>query len=253
MLFIPRTVRLILHLLTGLLIAAALHIVGRPVAPAPVARWWLRGLLQVFGIRVRVEGAPIDGPAVRVANHVSWLDIALIGAAAPTRFVAKSEVAHWPLAGWLADAAGSFYIRRGRGGATPLLDQLVPHLHRGGEFCFFPEGTTTEGPLPGPFHARLFAAAIEADCHVQPVALSYGRSPDGRDIAPFVGEDSLFAHILRLLRAGPIEARVQFGRPIPPTGTRDELAQAAHATICRALRSAPIPAGEVIPVLGTSA
>ena len=190
---------------------------------------------------------------MRVANHVSWLDIALIGAAAPTRFVAKSEVAHWPLAGWLADAAGSFYIRRGRGGATPLLDQLVPHLHRGGEFCFFPEGTTTEGPLPGPFHARLFAAAIEADCHVQPVALSYGRSPDGRDIAPFVGEDSLFAHILRLLRAGPIEARVQFGRPIPPTGTRDELAQAAHATICRALRSAPIPAGEVIPVLGTSA
>lgn len=234
----PDALRLVAHLLTGLWLAARLRL--RPdLDPSPLTRRWSRTLLDILRIRVVIEGEVLDGPCLRVANHVSWLDIPLIAAACPTRFVAKSEVAHWPIAGTLARAAGSYFIDRGRHGAAELVDSLAPQLNRGGSVSFFPEATTTAQRLPGRFHARLFAAAIEADCHVQPVAIEYGPGEVDRSRAAFVGEDSLFGHILHLLGGAPIEARVRFCDPIPPTATRDELAHAARSSICQALTAAP--------------
>src|SRR3546814_3152724 len=67
-----------------------------------------------------------------VANHISWLDISIINACEPVRFVAKAEIRDWPLAGWLASAAGSFYLRRGKGDAPRLVDRLATYLRDGG-------------------------------------------------------------------------------------------------------------------------
>ena len=173
-----------------------------------------------------------------VANHVSWLDIPLIAACETTRFVAKSDVRHWPVAGWLADAAGTFYIRRGKGGARPLLDKLVPHLAAGGSVVIFPEGTTTDGAGVLDFHARLFAGAIEAGCPVQPIAIRYGRARDGRDIAPFIGDDDLVSHIWRLLQEPGLVAHITYGEPLRGN-ERDALAQAARSAVCAALKVGP--------------
>ena len=230
-----RALLLIVHLAWGLLLAAWLAL-GARAAREHLARRWHRRLLGIFGLRLRVEGMPLPEPHVTVANHVSWLDIPVLGAIEPTRFVGKSEIRDWPLAGWLAVAAGTFFLRRGKGGAAPLLDRLVPHLRARGSVVIFPEGTTTDGTEVQPFHARLFGAAILARCPVQPVTIQYALSADGDNIAPFIGDDSLAAHVLRLLRHPGLEVRVLYGPPLRDAASRDELAREAESFVRAALQ-----------------
>lgn len=241
---VVRAVRLIIHLMVGLVIALAIH-ADRQIAalrrkpewikPEDFAHWWASVMLDVFNIQYRVRGEPMQGARVTVANHVSWLDIPLIAACEGTRFVSKSEVRDWPVAGMLAEAGGTFYIRRGKGGARPLLDKLKPHLQAQGSIVIFPEGTTTDGNQVKEFHPRLLAAALEAGCPVQPIALRYLPGPDGRNVAPFIGDDDLVSHIWRLLRQPELEAEIIYCAPIMPRGERDALALAAHKAVCTAL------------------
>ena len=240
-LFSVRALRLVIHLLVGLLAALMVRLSLQRIRPEPVASWWLSTLLDVLNIQLQVSGAPHAGGRLTVANHVSWLDIPLIGACEGTHFVAKSEIRRWPVAGWLANAAETFYIRRGRGGAAPLLRALRPHLRQGGSVTIFPEGTTTDGQRMKPFHSRLFSAAIEAESVVQPVAIRYGRAASGENIAPFIGDDTLVGHILRLLREPELVAEIIYCPPISAAKrSRDELAQAAQAAIAEALDQLPL-------------
>jgi 1-acyl-sn-glycerol-3-phosphate acyltransferase len=225
---------LLAHLAWGLVLAAWLTL-GAPRPREHLAQRWHRRLLAILGLQLRVEGRPLREPHLTVANHVSWLDIPVLGALEPTRFVGKSEIRDWPLAGWLAIAGGTFFLRRGKGGTAPLLDRLVPHLRAAGSVAIFPEGTTTDGTAVRPFHARLFAAALEAPCPVQPVTIQYGLDPDGANIAPFIGEDSLAGSILRLLRCPSLDVRVTYGPPLRPTVSRDELAREAEGYVRAAL------------------
>ncbi|MEQ1440716.1 lysophospholipid acyltransferase family protein [Fontimonas sp. SYSU GA230001] len=231
-----RATRLSVHVVTGLLLAVAVNLSFGRLRPEPLARWWSLRLQRVIQLRVKVRGRAHSGARVTVANHVSWLDIPLIAACEPARFIAKSEIRDWPIAGWLANAAGTFYIRRGKGGARPLIEQLVPHLVDGGSVVLFPEGTTTDGCDVLPFHARLFGAAIDAGAPVQPVALRYGPGRGGRAVAPFIGDDDLLSHILRLLREPEIVAEIVYGEPIATQGLeRDALARHAETAVRTAL------------------
>ena len=236
MLFLFRCIRLICHVALGLMIAAVINLdfTGR-VDADDLARRWLKRLMRILGIRFSVHGTPVDGGQMIVCNHVSWLDIPLVGAALCSRFVAKSEIQHWPVAGVLANCIGTFFIRRGPGGSRPLLEKLRPHLRAGGSVVIFPEGTTTDGHQVLPFHARLFQAAVDVGCPVQPVALRYGPAPDGRDIAPFIGDDDLVSHIVRLLKAPGLSAELHYCTPVFPQQEEDRhaLAQRAEDSIRR--------------------
>lgn len=236
-----RGARLALHVLNGLWLATLLYLELSPrLSPERLAGWWSRRLLQILGVRLRVIGHPATGGHITVANHVSWLDILLLAACGNTRFIAKSEIRDWPVAGWLAQAMGTFYIRRGKGGARPLLERLRPHLLAGGSVCFFPEGTTTDGCQVLDFHPRLFAAAVETPCPVQPVALHYGPARDGTAIAPFIGEDDLLSHLLRLLRSPGLEATISYCTPIHSQDqTRETLATQARSAIAAVIATAP--------------
>ncbi|MCI0750147.1 MAG: 1-acyl-sn-glycerol-3-phosphate acyltransferase [Nevskiales bacterium] len=173
-----------------------------------------------------------------VANHISWLDIFLIAACEDTRFVAKSDVGHWPLVNLLVNAAGSFYLNRGGNGGRSLLNRLIPHLRRGGSFTVFPEGTTTDGSAVLPFYPRLFGAAIEAHCPVQPVFIHYEPAANGTAVAPFIGDDTLVAHLLRLLRVPELRAELSYAAPLHSHGMdRETLARAARTAIESGLRS----------------
>lgn len=232
-----RGTRLIGHIIAGLCVGLLLRLdfTGR-LQPEHAAAWWSRKALRILNIHVRVHGQAVTGPHVTVANHVSWLDIPLLAIGGNARFVAKSEIRDWPIAGWLANAAGTFYIRRGKGGARPLLERLQPHLRAGGSVTLFPEGTTSDGHTLLPFHARLLGSAIDASVPVQPVALRYGQDAQGRDIAPFIGDDDLFHHILRLLGTPSLRADVIYCPPVMPSGMdRDALADAARAHVATAL------------------
>lgn len=218
---------LLAHLVWGLLLCLALLLDrGGRLSAERLAQHWSRRLLRIFGVKVVAHGSAIEGGHLRVANHVSWLDIFGLLALQPTRFVAKSEIRDWPVAGWLANALGTFYLRRGKGGARPLLARMTPFLQGGGSVTVFPEGTTTDGRNVRSFHPRLFSAAVEAEIPVQPVTLRYD-SP----LAPFVGDDDLVRHLWRLLADSGMTLRIDFEAALPHTLGRDGLAAAAEQAV----------------------
>lgn len=232
-----RLALLLPHLLYGLALATVVRLDGTGRIPAErLASHWSRVLLRILGLRLRVTGDLARVRGLIVANHVSWLDIPLLSSRLPLRFVSKSEVRDWPVAGWLADAAGTFYLRRGKGGSRPLIQRLVPHLQQGGTVVVFPEGTTTAGQRVLGFHPRLFAAAVESGQPVHAVALSYGPTPEGHDLAPFVGDDDLASHLLRLLQAPGLSAELRFCGGFESAGnTRETLAETTRQAIEQAL------------------
>lgn len=238
--FALRAARLLLHVAFGLLLVALMR--GFTwTGHIPTQAWaqrWLRRLMRIIGLRYQVSGSPQPTGQMIVCNHVSWLDIPLVGAALCTRFVAKSEIQHWPVAGAMGNVMGTFYLRRGAGGSKPLLDRLCPHLATGGSVVVFPEGTTTEGRDVLPFHPRLFSAAHQAPCLIQPVALYY-HGPNAA-LAPFVGDDTLVAHIIRLLKAPGLAATLIYCPPLDAQqfASRHALAAAAEQAIRAALLAA---------------
>jgi len=230
-----RGTRLIVHLIAGLLLVASVKLVP-PLGQhrERMGRWWHRELMRVLNIRVTVRGQRSAGTRVIAANHVSWLDIPVLGAIEPARFVSKYEVREWPIAGWLANGAGSFYIRRGAGGTKQLIGEMSAYLSSAPQrsLVLFPEGTTTEGALVLKFQPRLFAAAIAAGCDVQPIALRYSITDNGENIAPFIGDDDLVHHILRLLKAPSLEVEVTYCAPISSAGRdRAQIALLAHSAV----------------------
>lgn len=234
--FLLRSIRVSGHLTFALLLCVIINLdfTGR-VDADDWARRWLRRLMRIMGIRFVVRGEPVSGGQVIVCNHVSWLDIPLVGAALTSRFVAKSDIKNWPLIGFIARAIGTFFIRRGAGGSKPLLDKLKPHLQQGGSVVIFPEGTTTNGQNVLPFHPRLFQAALDCQALVQPVALRYGQTEKGEDIAPFIGDDTLVAHIARMLRSPGLTAELVYCAPLHPEhySDRQTMAQDAEEAIRR--------------------
>lgn len=237
---------LVLHILAGVLIAAALGS-GRQrryVSTRPLA-WWSRGLCRILGIEVRASGTACEGAALFVANHLSWLDIFCIAAVCPTQFLAKQEVAGWPLFGWLCRRAGTAFIRRGGDhGAGEATAQLVWRLRRGERVLVFPEGTSTTGATVRRFHPRLFQAAILAHCPVQAIALRYPHPEGVHPLVPFVNDDDLLPHLWRLLGESDLVADVQFGTVrFPPHSSRDVLARQTQVEISDLTRA---PAGEPV-------
>ena len=218
---------LILHILVGLLIAAALGPGRRRYLSTRPLAWWSRGLCRILGVRLRPCGTPHAGAALFVANHISWLDIFCIAAVCPTHFLAKREVAGWPLFGWLCRRAGTAFIRRGGDrGAAEATEQLVWRLRRGERVLVFPEGTSTTGATVRRFHPRLFQAAILAHGPVQAIALRYPQAGGINPVVPFVGDDELLPHLWRLLGEPGLVAELRFGAVyLPPHPSRDALAR----------------------------
>ena len=192
---------------------------------------WARRFLQLWRIELQVQGAPPrGGPVMLVVNHISWLDILVLHAAGYCRFVAKSEVRHWPLIGRLASGAGTLYIERAsRRDALRVVHHMKDALLRGEVLAAFPEGTTSNGSALLPFHANLIQAAISAQAPVQPVGLSFVEARTGAiSLAPsYVGDESLLASVWRTLRTPGLRAVVRYGAP-QPAHERERRAWAAE-------------------------
>ena len=228
-----------LWVLLGMLLTALLRLLpGRWREPPRqgITRLWMRGLLSLLPLRIRYHGQPTPDTALWVGNHVSWLDIILLGASAPVRFVAKAEVRQWPVAGWLALKAGTLFIRRGGGDSQLLRQQIARHLQQACPVLIFPEGTTTDGRSLRTFHGRLLASAIDTATPVQPVAVRYLRGGKPDPIAPFVGDDDLLSHLLRLFAHDCGEVQIHLLAPIQSAGQeRAALAFNAQLAIHTAL------------------
>lgn len=210
---------------------------GEPVGHRAI-RWWQGGLMRLFGFRMRRVGTPLAGAVLFVSNHVSWIDIVALHSQRMMGFVAKREIAGWPVVGFLAGRGETIFHQRGNqeslGG---VLQEMLARLRAGRAVGVFPEGRTRDGREVGPFHARIFLAAVEAGVAVQPVALRYGRDGDAQTIVAFGPKESFFANFLRLLGEPVREAEVIFLEPILPGNGdgRRRIAEIARERIVAAL------------------
>jgi len=172
-----------------------------------------RTVLAAIGIRYRVEGRPPSGPAVIVANHLSYLDIVICSVAVPAAFVAKEEISSWPGFGLLARFGGTIFVdRSSRMSSYDAAEAIGLRLSDNVPVLFFPEGTSTDGSQVQRFHSTLFEPAIEAGVLVTPAAIFYESSGTvaERDLCWF-GDDLFFPHLLRVLGVEGFTAVVRFG------------------------------------------
>lgn len=227
--------RLVLHILSGLATIGLMFPRLTANQKSKRIKAWSLALLELIAIKLVVTGStPSAGPLLLAANHISWLDIVVMQAAVPCRFVAKSDVRHWPLIGTLATAAGTLFItRESSRDALRVVHQMAEHLQAGDMLAIFPEGTTSNGRQLLPFHANLFQAAIAANAPVLPVALQFSDVANGAvSLAPcYIDDDTLLSSIWRTLSAPPLLAEVHFGAPQPAQG-RD------RRTLSRDIRTA---------------
>jgi len=236
-----RLTRVFLHLALGLAICAVLLPWASPARRDALVARWSRALLAICGVTVARHRsmAALEHAAI-VANHVSWLDIFVINALYPSRFVAKSEIRAWPILGWLAARAGTVFIARGnRRDLRHIFKGLVASLEAGERVAFFPEGTTAPQGSLLPFHANLFEAAVDAQVMVQPFAVRYvdaaGKLHPSVD---FIGDTSFAESMITILSGPPIEAQLACLAPLDGRGAhRRELAAAAEASVRAALQA----------------
>lgn len=197
--------------------------------------WWMRGLLRLLPLRIHCHGQPPRRHALWVGNHVSWLDIILLGAQAPVRFVSKAEVRHWPLLGWLAHSAGTLFIQRGQT-SNEVGQRMAEVLEQEQSLVIFAEGTTTAGDRVRTFHGRLLGCAAGGAVPVQPVALAYRRGERRDDIAPFIGDDEFSRHLWRLLGSSCIDVELHFLPLIDSRQfERNQLARGTRQAVVQAL------------------
>lgn len=218
-------------------------------ATAPIARLWNRIALGALGWRVRVKGRPAEArPLLIAANHVSWGDVVAMAAFCDVAFIAKSEVAGWPLFGLLAKLHDTVFIERERRStARAQALNIAGRLERGDALVLFPEGTTADGNALLPFKSSLFGALDFAAedgraVTVQPLAVAYTKlyglpmGMAGRTVASWIGERSLGFHLWLLARHGPLDLELVFGEPLPVMGVgRKAVAAEAEAAVRRLL------------------
>ncbi|MGY4492567.1 lysophospholipid acyltransferase family protein [Pseudomonas sp. TE3610] len=209
------------------------------------SRFFMGRLTNALPFRVTVHGQLPQQPTLWVCNHVSWTDIALLGQLAPLSFLSKAEVRTWPIAGWLALKAGTLFIRRGSGDSQLIRRQMTQHLGGQCSLMIFPEGTTTDGQSLRTFHGRLLASAIEAEVPLQPVAIRYLRDGAIDSLAPFIGDDDLLSHLMRLFSNDVGDVEIHLLAPIASAGMeRAALAYQAQEAVRVALFGDSVPAGQ---------
>src|SRR5271165_1440508 len=246
-----RAIRRFLTVLLWTLIAMMIQGVcmllpGRP--KVVFARVYWSTFCRLLGMRVRVIGrsaaatAPGSRRVVFASNHSSWLDIAVLGGRLEGCFIAKADVARWPLVSTIAHLGRSVFITRKRGATGQERDAMRERLACGDNLILFPEGTTSDGSRVLAFRSAFFAVAEvppgETPPLIQPVSVVYDRLaglPTGRATRPlfaWYGDMDIASHFWRLAQHRGLRATVLLHAPLDPArfADRKALAQAAwHA------------------------
>ena len=246
-----------------LLCVVAISLIGIPVQmvalrtgrpdPGRIPQLFHWIVSRLLGIKVHVSGrlAP-DRPLLLVANHISWTDIVILSSLAPMSFVAKSDMAEWPIFGLFAKLQRSVFVERDKTRTSHKQANELGNRLAGGEvMVLFAEGTTSDGNIVMPFKSTLFGAAQAAlasetgkrlgieTVHIQPVTIAYTRLqglPMGRlhrAHAAWIGDSDLVPHIGALIKEGGMDVEVHFADPVPFTSKskRKHVAQDVEGTV----------------------
>jgi len=237
---VVRGLRLVLHLFYGMLLASFYpHL--NSTRQWRMLKTWSGQMLAILNIRICLDAAQsarAEVGCLLISNHVSWLDIFVLNALQPSRFIAKSEVRNWPLIGWLCQRGGTIFIERAVRRNAAAVNQNISALLTGGACVgLFPEGTTTDGKQVGHFHSALMQPAIDAGVTVCPIALRYQNQAGEISLsAAFTGDTTLVQSIWAILRCTRLEVLAIYTEPLNTLNVnRRELANAAQHAISRAL------------------
>lgn len=237
-----------------------------------IPRLYHRGVCKLAGVRIREIGQRrSDAPLLILSNHVSWLDICVISALAPVVFISKSEVARWPVFGWLARLQRTIFIdRQARHRTGEATAEIGARLLKGDAVVLFAEGTSSDGVRILPFRSALIGAvhhALGRTMHhraimVQPLSLAYvrfGGLPVGRALRERVawyGDADLMPHFIGILAAGAVDVTVSWGEATATdiSADRKQIARDAEQMVrrmtCDALQAglpARDPAAATLP------
>lgn len=221
----------------------------------PLARtlpaFYHRICARLLGLRIETRGRrAVERPLLLVSNHNSYLDITVLGALIAGSFVAKREVASWPMFGQLAKLQRTVFVERRARHAATQRDAIAARLEKGEQLILFPEGTSSDGNRVLPFKSALFSVA-ERRFHdrplaVQPVSLAYTRLdgiPLGRGLRPhyaWYGDMDLAGHMWTLAGLGRVTAVVTFHAPvsIDQFGSRKALSDHCQAVVAAGVSAA---------------
>jgi 1-acyl-sn-glycerol-3-phosphate acyltransferase len=207
---------------------------GRPTLRqrAVCLHWACRRALRVFVDRVEVVG-PRPASGLLVSNHLSYLDIPLLGALAPTVFVSKVEVKRGPVFGWFAALGGTVFVRRERRGEVGEIAKQIRQLLKDGHLVvLFPEGTSSGGDTVLPFKSSLLEPVVGQthDVHAGCISYSLVDGVVSGDVS-YWGDMTLAPHITKLLGKSNVQARINFTDIRQPATDRKELAKQLHAVV----------------------
>lgn len=220
---------------------------GAPQASRLIPGLFHRAACRLLRVRIAVIGErPRERPVLILANHTSWLDIVVLSAAMPVVFVAKSEVAGWPVFGTLARLQRTVFVDRSRRHASAGAAREMGERLRGGDaVVLFPEGTSSDHGRVLPFRSALVGALQAQDMQavaVQPVAINYTRIaglPVGRRERPRIawyGDMDLLPHLWALARCGGVDAELVFADRAMHAGMdRKRLAASAETAVRQAI------------------
>ena len=235
-----RVARVGAHIAAGVATTALLFPRIRAERRRALIRRWSRRFLALMNIEARVHGAidAHDGNVLLVANHVSWLDIVVLNAHRPSRFIGKAELARWPVVGRLIRGTGTLFIERARKQDTHRVNRRAADaLAAGDVIAVFPEGTTTDGTTVLRFHGSLLQPIVDAGGHVLPVAIRYHDGHGALSLAPeYAGDTSFAASFWRVCGERRLAVELIASSPLPALARhRRELAREAEDAIRTAL------------------
>ncbi|HEX5455549.1 MAG TPA: lysophospholipid acyltransferase family protein [Stellaceae bacterium] len=217
---------------------------------ARLPRFYHRGCCRILGLRVRRIGRPTSArPVLFASNHISYLDITVLGSLLSASFIAKREVREWPLFGWLARLQRSIFIDRQVRSTRTQRDSIAARLAAREALILFPEGTSGNGNRVLPFKSALFGVAEQpgsGTVAVQPVSIAYTRLdgiPIGRLLRPlfaWYGDMAMAPHLWTVLGLGTVEVVVEFHPPasLAQCGSRKALARYCEEQVGAGLASA---------------
>ncbi len=195
-----------------------------------MAIYYNRRILKLAGLNLKTDGNVPKSVAecgltatspgmVLVSNHISFLDIFCLDGTTGCRFVAKSEIANWPIFGGIARAIGTLFINRASHRAILQINEDIKNsLERKEVVGLFAEGTTTFGNSLLPIKSNFFGPAVELGATIQPAVLVYRSNGVPTEQVAFSGEITLMKCLWNVVNTPNAEATLHFLEPIDPTG-----------------------------------
>lgn len=230
---------LILHVLSALIQLVFFFFLSQKIR-ACLIQIWSRQLLKILNIKVVIDGDQtllhIQQGFLMASNHISWLDIHVINTMQPVVFVAKADVADWPIFGWIAKMIGTIFVKREKlSDLKRVIQAIKRQLHEQQTVCIFPEGTSSDGRQLLEFRSNLFEAVAHSQIKILPIALSYQENQKYSDRTAFIGDMGLIDSIKRIMQSDQIVAHIKVCAPQSAQDSRQKTADQARQAILRTL------------------